>query len=119
MASLGEGSVYLATPEPLHRSLNQQRRRGILLSKNGRDEKPVVIKAPADGEEIIYWETPTPFAFAWEKDSLPELEGYFYRLEIARDPAFKTGLFSLRRKRPASKARAWRCFRPIITGGSM
>lgn len=51
--------------------------------------KPIQLSFPKNAQEIHYWEKPSDFTFAWEKESGFN-ENNFYKLEVATDLEFKS-----------------------------
>ena len=97
-ASLGEGDFFWRIRSRYRDVTLTSDVEPFSLSNTVPDSRPLTLLTPADGDKIFYWTTPKPFSFAWRKDSLPEEAGHSYRLEIARDPEFKSGLLSRQTK---------------------
>jgi hypothetical protein len=94
LASLGEGEFYWRIRSRYRDVTLTSDIEPFSISKIVLDNNPLTLLTPAADDKIFYWSAPKAFSFAWKKESLPGAGGYSYRLEIARDPEFKTGLLS-------------------------
>lgn len=98
LASLGEGDFFWRIRSRYRDVTLTSDVEPFSLSKIVLDNRPLTLLTPADDDKIFYWSAPKAFSFTWRKESLPEEGGYSYRLEVARDPEFKTGLVSRQTK---------------------
>jgi len=58
------------------------------------EHDPFNLIHPARNQSVNYWDKPTPVTFKWDKESGSQVTGSVYRLEVATEPTFKTGLLT-------------------------
>lgn len=60
---------------------------------------PVTLLSPKPDQEIRFWKSPGQLEFSWKEDSLASAQRLSYKVEIARDAAFKTVMATMVTKR--------------------
>lgn len=64
--------------------------------------RPLALKTPENGKEILYWEEPVEFRLAWDADPLlAEQPEFQYQLELSREADFKTRLGGVQTRQPS------------------
>ncbi len=63
-------------------------------------DQALVLKSPAKGEKIYYWDKAPDLKFEWERDPMAERDGFEYEISLSPRPDFSSGVVTAKSKSP-------------------